>query len=224
MLTALALSITAAVWLLGARHAEHRHTSVRPAAPSQSQAGSAPTSSRPAVSPRTPAASSLILNGMRLPVSPQAGPRYVDGSLVAGFAASPAGAAYAALHLSLRANPDVGPAVYRPTINDQVIGAAGYLVLVEQDYESTRLRRGIAEGQPLAGGNAVPIGWRIDAYEPDGPTTVHLLLGETGSPVLVDVPVSVVRDVNDWKLLAPATGRFTGSTVASRDGYSSFNS
>jgi len=164
-------------------------------------------------------------DGAQLPVSRSAGPFHTNGALVSGFAATPAGAAFAALHLSLRATPDAGPEVYRPTIQQHVAGdASAYLAVVERDYAAAAARAGVVPGQPVLPSTAVAAGWRIDGLSSTQPTTVHLLLGSAGSPLLIDVPVSLLFDGGDWRLLPPPTGRFTGSPVASPAGYTPFTS
>ena len=62
------------------------------------------------------------LAGVDLPMSPDTGPTQTEGGLARGFAHTPAGAVVAALHLLVRTTPQVGPAVFDPTMTDQVVG------------------------------------------------------------------------------------------------------
>ena len=89
--------------------------------------------------------------GVDLPVSAATGPTQAVGGLARGFAHTPAGAVVAALHLLVRTSPQVGPAVFDPTITAQVVGpdAGGDARQVTADYQQAAAAAGIAYGQPL---------------------------------------------------------------------------
>lgn len=80
------------------------------------------------------------LVGARLPVSPTVGPRTLDHGLARGFSHDAPGAAFAALHLSLRVTPEVGPDVYGPTLAAQVVGddTVALRTIVDEEYEHLR--------------------------------------------------------------------------------------
>ncbi len=218
----LLLAAVTTVAAVDGRH-DRPHPAVMAASPARST--SQPGAPTDPLAPVTPPPDVTVdsFDGAQLPVSRTAGPLHVEAGLASGFATTPRGAAFAALHLALRASPDAGPAVYRPTIAHQVAGdATAYLTVVEADYATDAAKAGVAPGQPLPS-TAVPAGWRVDVFSATQPTTVHLLLGSTGSPLLVDVPVSLLLVGGDWQLLPPPSGRFTGSPVASPIGYASFS-
>lgn len=226
LLAVAALLLLGIVLLALGWHRHHRQSAATPSStappPAAAQAAAPPTDMPAAVTP-PPDVTLAPFDGMQLPVSRTAGPLHADGPLVQGFAATARGAAFAALHLSLRATPDAGPDVYRPTIQQHVAGdAAAYLATVERDYSAAAARAGVLPGQPVQPSTAVAAGWRVDGLNTSQPTTVHLLLGSTGSPLLVDVPVSLLLDGGDWRLLPPPTGRFAGSPVAGPAGYTPF--
>jgi hypothetical protein len=60
--------------------------------------------------------------GVALPVSATAGPLHRDHGLAAGFAHTPAGAVLAAVHLLVNTTPQVGSAVFEPTLRTEVVG------------------------------------------------------------------------------------------------------
>ncbi|MFF0659115.1 hypothetical protein [Micromonospora tulbaghiae] len=60
--------------------------------------------------------------GVSVPVSGQSGPRSSSGGQDSGFAHDRAGAVLAAVHIIVRVNPQVGPAVFEPTLLGQVVG------------------------------------------------------------------------------------------------------
>jgi len=205
-------------------------------------AGPVPAPTGPAIAPTATSASSTTptdastasapppavttfepFEGAQLPVSAVAGPSSLSPTTGSGFAPTAAGAAFAALHLSIRAVPDVGPSVFVPTIQRQVAGdAMTYLSDVEAAYAAAAARRGVAAGQPIQLATAVATGWKLAGFGLSKPVTVHVLLGSTGSPLLIDVPVTVIHTDSDWKLLPPPTGSFTGSPVASAVGYTPY--
>ena len=60
--------------------------------------------------------------GYQLPVSAQAGPRDTSDDLASGFADTPTGALLAVINVAARTAWQFGPAVFQPTIQDQVTG------------------------------------------------------------------------------------------------------
>src|SRR5689334_7718584 len=91
-----------------------------------SSASAAGTSSSPTSSPVAvvlPADTTwTTVAGVALPVSATAGPLHREHGLVSGFAHTPAGSVLAAVHLLVNTTPQVGSAVFEPTLRDQVVG------------------------------------------------------------------------------------------------------
>ncbi|MFF0097692.1 hypothetical protein ACFYO8_00030 [Micromonospora sp. NPDC005257] len=156
--------------------------------------------------------------GVSVPVSSHSGPRITSGGQARGFAHDQVGALLAAVHIVVRINPQVGPAVFEPTLRDQVVGpdAAAMRVQVAQAYDELRAQ---PDGQPLGRLNAILRGYRIVSYR-DDEAAVRLL---TEAPGVNGVPLSVIAEVrarwtgSDWALLAPAGGTFDQTVLAASD-------
>ncbi|MGW5083052.1 hypothetical protein [Micromonospora echinospora] len=156
--------------------------------------------------------------GVSVPVSSRSGPRITDGGQARGFAHDQVGALLAAVHIVVRINPQVGPAVFGPTLRDQVVGphAAAMRVQVAQAYDELRAQ---LDGQPLGRLNAILRGYRIVSYR-DDEAAVRLLTeapGANGVPLLVVAEVRVRWTGSDWALLAPAGGTFEQTVMAASD-------
>ena len=150
--------------------------------------------------------------GVDLPVSAATGPAETVGGLARGFARAPAGAVVAALHLLVRTTPQVGPAVFDPTLEAQVVGAhaAQMRRAVTADYTEAAARTGVAYGQPLGDLSATVAGVRVDAYT-DGQASLSVLtsaVDATGVTRFAATPVSLVWVGGDWRLVAPPDGRW----------------
>lgn len=159
--------------------------------------------------------------GVSVPVSDQSGPRLTIGGQARGFAHDHAGAVLAAAHIIVRVNPQVGPAVFEPTLLRQVVGpdAAAMRVQVAQAYDELRIQAGIKDGQPIGRLYANLRGYRILSYT-DDEVIVRLLTeapDASGSPLMVSTEVRVRWTGSDWALLAPAGGTFDQVVTAASD-------
>lgn len=167
--------------------------------------------------------------GAQLPVSAEAGPRVRRGGRAWGFTRSPFGAVLGALHIGVRSSSNVGPAVYRPTIADQVVGDRSSLrIQSDTQYEADRRKYGIVDGEPIPqASKSRYVGWRVDGFEDDEPVTVHLLAsGETPSgTTFVDLVTTVRWEDGDWRLVAPTDGSWQQSVhvVSGPSGFRSFD-
>ncbi|MFD6608661.1 hypothetical protein ACFWD1_07205 [Micromonospora chalcea] len=156
--------------------------------------------------------------GVSMPVSSRSGPRITTGGQARRFAHDQVGALLAAVHIVVRINPQVGPAVFEPTLRDQVVGpdATAMRVQVAQAYDELRAQ---LDGQPLGRLNAILRGYRIVSYR-DDEAAVRLLTeapGANGVPLLVVAEVRVRWTGSDWALLAPAGGTFEQTVMAASD-------
>ncbi|MEU5554031.1 hypothetical protein ABZ738_30085 [Micromonospora sp. NPDC047793] len=161
------------------------------------------------------------LAGVSVPASGRSGPYFSRGGLAYGFAHDRAGAVLAAVHIVVRVNPQVGPAVFEPTLRDQVVGpdAASMRVQVAQAYDELRGQAGVAPGRPLGRLYATLRGYRILSYT-DDEAVLWLLTeapGATGSPLTVSTEVRVRWTGSDWVLVAPAGGTFDQAVTTASD-------
>jgi hypothetical protein len=104
--------------------------------------------------------------GVSLPTSAQAGPRDTTAGLARGFAHTKAGAVLAAVHLLIRVAPQVGPAVFDPTLRAQVVGPAASALhdQVTQQYRQLCDHAHVAYGPPVGSLSAALRGYRIELY------------------------------------------------------------
>jgi len=227
-----AAAVTGLVALLGHRdfpvpqpvpHASgiaDRDTGPAPPAPSMSP-------SAPGTSAATDDLSWATLAGARVPVSRSAGPRDTSAGRARGFAPTPLGAVLAAVHISLRLSPQVGPAVFEATLREQVVGGdtAALGQHLAEDYEQARARLGLPYGAPAGQLYATARGYQVEANEPTT-ATVRLLIegpGTSGS-VLVALTLHTQWVGSDWALLAPPGGTWdtTAAVVTDASGYTDF--
>jgi hypothetical protein len=154
------------------------------------------------------------VSGVDLPVSPTAGPVDTSGGLAQGFAHTPAGALLATLHLLVRTTPQVGPAVFGPTLASQVVGqsAPAMRQAVADDYRRAATAAGIANGQPLGDLPAAFEGARFDAYTAERAdlSVLSAIVDRTGRTRYAGTSVTVDWVVQDWRLVAPTAGRWDG--------------
>ncbi len=228
-LIALAVLILAGT-IAGILIATHSGSGPRTTAPSRQPGPATPPTGNPpnASAPATPGSpadmTTMQFQGATVPVSSSSGPFRIAGDLASGFAETPLGSALAAVHISARTNPDAGPAVFQPTISSQVVGdTAVFLSSVTSQYQADAAQAGVASGAPVTHGTPGEVmGYKIDGYSVTMPTTVHLLAGQPGTALLVDIPVTVTWTDGDWKLVQPPAGQFSGSRVTSSVGYTTF--
>lgn len=129
----------------------------------------------------------------------------------------------AAVHIVVRVNPQVGPAVFDPALLTQVVGAdaAAMRVQVAQAYDELRGQAGVADGQPVGRLDATLLGYRIVSYT-DDEVALRLLTEApdgSGSSLMVSTEVRVRWTGSDWALLAPAGGTFDPALSVVLDPY-----
>jgi len=167
-------------------------------------------------------------HGVELPTSPAAGPHDTSGGLASGFADTPLGALLAALNIGVRANAQWGPAIFGPTIRDQVIGADAPALLAscQSVYGQASQTAHVTGGQPLGKAYVTEEAFRWIAYTP-ADATVDLVSagpGSQGETVRAVTRVEVVWDGGDWRVIAPPGGDWGNSAdqLSSLDGYTTF--
>jgi hypothetical protein len=167
-------------------------------------------------------------HGVELPSSPLAGPRDTSGGLASGFADTPLGGLLAALNIGVRANAQWGPAIFGPTIRDQVTGADAPALLAscQSAYRQASQASHVTSGQPLGNAYVTEEAFRWIAYTPAG-ATVDLVSagpGSQGETVRAVTRVEVVWDGGDWRVIAPPGGDWGNSAhrLSSLDGYTTF--
>lgn len=157
------------------------------------------------------------LGGLRLPRSPTAGPRTMEGDLASGFAHSPLGAVLAAVNIAYRTAPNLGAPVYEPTISSQVVGVdkPALLAAARRDGSGSVPK----PGQRIAGSDSSLDGWRVDSYSPDQVTMHYLIsqVSENGDLVSAAVQVYLRWIDEDWRVIAPAGGDWASAGGPARD-------
>lgn len=147
--------------------------------------------------------------GQDLPVSASAGPsRQVDGR-VAGFARTQLGAALATIHISSRIwDLAVGPDVFGPTIDQQVVGAdAGELARqVADNYGQARQQQGKNIGERLDPGPARLAAYQINRYSPDNATVSVIYAKDETASAYSSFRFDVRWTDGDWHLVSPPAG------------------
>jgi hypothetical protein len=167
-------------------------------------------------------------HGVELPSSPLAGPHDTSKGLASGFADTPLGALLAALNIGVRANAQWGPAVFSPTIRDQVTGADAPALLARcrSDYEQASQTAHLASGQPLGDAYVTEQAFRWIAYTPADATLdlVSAGPGSQGETVRAVTRLEIVWVGGDWRVIAPPGGDWGNSAhqLFSLDGYTFF--
>lgn len=151
-------------------------------------------------------------HGYRLPVSAQAGPRATAGNLASGFADTPLGALLAVINIAARTAWQFGPAVFGPTIQDQVTGPYQAQMLSEdQDSYATD-----ATEIPSIGARSVIAGYQWAGYTP-ADATVDIAeagpVGDRGATEYVATQVQAQWLNGDWRVVAPPGGDWGNSAV-----------
>jgi hypothetical protein len=138
--------------------------------------------------------------GVRVPVSPTHGPRFLDAGRAAGYTHDAAGAALAAVQVLTRTSPTVAPEVYQPILAEQLTGP---------NVEALERRLRTAGRPGVASNDATVPGYLITDFRPGSPTAVvDVLLTATSLPAgqAVDLTVSLQWSDDDWRVLAPPDG------------------
>jgi hypothetical protein len=167
-------------------------------------------------------------HGVELPSSSAAGPRNTSGDLASGYSDTPLGALLAAVNIGVRANAQWGPAVFGPTIRDQVTGADAPALLAscQSGYDQASQAAHVTAGQPLGNAYVTEEAFRWIAYTPSD-ATVDLVSagpGSQGVTVRAVTRVEVVWDGGDWQVIAPPGGDWGNSAaqLSSLAGYTVF--
>jgi hypothetical protein len=152
------------------------------------------------------------LAGVDLPASADTGPHEVVGGLARGFAHTRQGAVVAAVHLLVRTTPQVGPAVFGPTLAEQVVGehTTAMRQLVADIYTQAVTTTGVLYGQPLGDLHATVAGIRIDTYTDDQATLGVLTSAPDAGGVTryAATTVTLTWTSGDWRMVAPPQGRW----------------
>jgi hypothetical protein len=205
----------------------HRATPVAqpaPPAPDSTPAGYSNTAAAASATPgsASPAVGGLTwttVAGAKVPVSGTDGPRDTTNGRARGFAHTRTGAVLAAAHISLRLSPQVGPAVFEPTLAEQVVGAdqAALRQHLQDDYQSARAQLGAPYGAPAGQLYSTARGYRVNLFADTA--DVELLIegpARSGS-VLIALTLHVRWINNDWALVAPAGGDWNGAATVTTD-------
>lgn len=240
---ALAL-VAGGVWLLfGPQHRPHPATTAttRPAL----SAGPGRSSIRGTTSPRRVVQGGVDLSGVawrdfhgvRLPYSSANGPAVTHGDRAWGFADTPGGAVFAAVHIGVRANAQWGPDIYGPTVAGQVDGPDKAALEDQLDSAYAQLADGTGDssGGPVGRAYAVEEGFRVESFTPDAATVdvVTAGPGNDGTTVRAATRIQLIwrgsdrpgsGQRGDWRVLAPPGGDWGASAhvITSLDGYQSF--
>jgi hypothetical protein len=170
----------------------------------------------------------IDFHGIELPVSAQDGPHHTSGGLVWGFSDTPRGALLAAVNIAVRTAAQWGPAIYQPTIRNQVTGPDASTLLQgdASDYAALRAAAHVRPGQPAGRGYAVEAAYQFAAYRSSG-ATVDIVTegpGAAGVTVLTVTRIDVIWLRGDWRVVAPPDGNWASSAAAasSLTGYTTF--
>jgi hypothetical protein len=167
-------------------------------------------------------------HGVELPSSSVAGPHDTSSGLASRFADTPLGALLAVLNIGVRANAQWGPAIFGPTIRDQVTGADAPALLAScrSAYSQASRAAHVTGGQPLGNAYVTEEAFRWIAYTP-AEATVDLVSagpGSQGETVRAVTRVEVIWDGGDWRVIAPPGGDWGNSAdqLTSLDGFTIF--
>jgi len=150
------------------------------------------------------------LDGLSLPSSASAGPHETGAGLARGFARTRAGAVLAAVHLAARVAPQVGPAVFGPTLREQVVGpaAAALAEQVQAQYQQLCDQAHVGSGAPVGALTSALAGYRIELYT-DTTVTVRVMTrtDQPGTaPLYAAAVIQLTWTGSDWALQAPTGG------------------
>ena len=156
--------------------------------------------------------------GAVLPVSLRAGPDTFTDTTSSGFRRTRLGAALAAAHLSGHVSYYTGPAVYRGTVRQQVVGdgKTELLAAMDEAYAAAAAEAGVFDEQPIE----IPAGrfeeWGIVGQLGDD-TVVHLVITDPqGQELVYSVPLR--WQDGDWRLAYDASqGRLFSTTTRQPD-------
>ncbi|WP_330186134.1 hypothetical protein KZZ52_41675 [Dactylosporangium sp. AC04546] len=159
----------------------------------------------------------VTVAGLDLPVAPVAGPHDLANGRARGFRQTPPGAVLAALHILVRTSPHVGPSVWEPTLEEQVVGpdAVEFGEVVRLGYELARDEQQLPDGAALGPIPATILGVRIDAYSTRAVSLRMLIETDRagGTPAWVAMLVQLSWSDGDWRMIAPPGGDWAAVEV-----------
>ena len=170
----------------------------------------------------------MDFGGIELPVSRSAGPHDVRSGLAWGFADTPLGALLAAVNIGVRANAQWGPAVFTPTIREQVTGPDGAALLADcrTSYDQAIQAEDVPAGQSLGRAYVAEEAFRWVSYTPVDATVdvVSAGPGDQGATVQAVTRIEVEWSGTDWQVIAPPGGDWGNSAapLTSLTGYTRF--
>jgi hypothetical protein len=167
-------------------------------------------------------------HGIELPISVHDGPHHMRNGLAWGFTDTAHGALLAAVNVVVRTAALWGPAIYQPTIRDQVTGpdTSALMAADASGYAAIQAAAHVRPGRPVGRGYASEAGFRFVAYTPADATVDVVTEGPStgGSNVLVATRIEVVWLRGDWRVVAPSGGNWAHSAavISSLTGYTAF--
>jgi hypothetical protein len=178
-----------------------------------------PSASPVSAAAGTPSVPTVDLSGVRwadyhgvaLPASAQAGPHDTANGLASGYADTPLGALLATVNIGVRTSWELGPAIFQPTIQQQVTGP------FEADMLSADLDTyGQGEAQTAsADADASEVGYLYVGYTPTDATVDIVTEGaaDDGSTVYAVTQIEVEWLGGDWHVIAPPGGDWGNDVV-----------
>lgn len=150
--------------------------------------------------------------GVALPVSRTHGPWITRRGRAAGYSRSATGAAFAAVQVLIRTSPAAGPHVFEPVLASQVTGehVGAMKSATAEEYEQLSTQYGVEDGDPIPGGDARVLGYRISTYDAGtGRAWMDVILSSPqlgSSTEVADFEVELRWAGDDWRVVAPDDG------------------
>jgi hypothetical protein len=229
----LAFVLAVALLLVAAALAHHvpaqaGHQKAKPTARTARTPAKRPGTRAPATADASAGLNWIDFHGIELPVSPQDGPHHTSAGLAWRFSDTPRGALLAAVNIAVRTAAQWGPAIYQPTIRNQVTGpdASTLLKSDASDYAALQAAAHVRPGQPAGRGYAVEAAYQFETYTPSS-ATVDIVSegpGAADAAVLTVTRIEVIWLRGDWRVVAPPDGNWASSatTASSLTGYTTF--
>jgi hypothetical protein len=161
-----------------------------------------------AVPTSSPQARWQLFGQVALPYSDSAGPSRITQTTASGFAHTPTGALFAAIHIATRAGSSAGKAAWQPTVNEQILPG----------NDRDALLKGLELESPLPGEPgelAQVIGFRYGTYT--GDTAIVGLVWRGGPGVFVVSTLTLQWQDDDWRLVAPPNGNWQNLSQRAMD-------
>ena len=208
-------------------HGQQRTSTVSAQAPSPS-GSSAPAAAAGTLTTAGQGVAWADFHGIALPVSAQAGPHHTRDGLAWGFHDTPRGALLAAVNIGVRTAALWGPAIYTPTVSQQVTGPgkAALLNADSSDYAALRAAAHVQAGQPAGRAYAAEAAYLFTLWSP-ARAVVDIVTegpGTSGGTVLAATRIEVIWRGGDWQVVAPPRGDWgnAATRVTSLTGYTTF--